>query len=142
MANTYKLDILSPEGNVFSGEVSFATFPTMAGDITVLAGHTAIITKLSVGEVVIDINGEKKFITIAGGFLEFSDNVASVIADFAIRSEEIDDKKIEEAKKHAQEQMAKKDKISSAVMEHDLQKAILELKFFENIKSKNKRYKA
>ena len=107
-----------------------------------LAGHTAIITKLSVGEVVIDINGEKKFITISGGFLEFSDNVASVIADFAARSEELDDKKIEEAKKHAREQMARKDKLSSAVMEHDLQKAILELKVFEHIKSKNKRYKA
>ena len=138
---TYKLDILSPQGKIFSGDVSFATFPTMSGDITVLAGHTAIITKLSVGEVTIDVNGEKKFIAIAGGFLEFSNNVASVIADFAVRSEEIDDKKIEEAKKHAREQMAKKDKLSSAVMEHDLQKAVLELKLFEHIKSKNKRYK-
>lgn len=138
---TYKLDILSPQGKVFSGDVSFATFPTTSGNITILAGHTALITKLSVGEVTIDVNGEKSFITIAGGFLEFSDNVASVIANFAVRSEEIDDKKIEEAKKLAREQMAKKDKLSSAVMEHDLQKAILELKVFEHIKSKNKRFK-
>ena len=91
MTNTFKLDILSPEGSVFSGQVSLAKCPTLAGEITILAGHTSLITKLSSGEVEIEQDGERKFIAIMGGFLEISENIVSIIADFAMRSDEIDD---------------------------------------------------
>ena len=98
MPNFYKLDILSPEGISYSGKVSQASFPTNSGIITVLAGHTALITKLSGGEIeIIEENGNKRYITIVGGFAEISQNEVSVIADFAIRSEEINDTKINEA---------------------------------------------
>jgi len=135
---TYKLDILSPEGSVFSGEVTQACFPTLSGQITILAGHTALISKLSSGEVEIEQNGEKKSIAIMGGFLEVSDNIVSVIADFAIRSDDIDEQKIQQAKQYAQEQLKKKDKVSSEFAEREFQKAILELKVFEHKKLKNK----
>lgn len=138
MTNSYKLDILSPEGAVFSGNVELATFPTLTGAITILAGHTSLVTKLSNGEVEIEQNGERKFIAIMGGFLEVSQNVVSVIADFAVRSDELDEIKIQEAHKYAQEQLKKKDKLSSAMAEHDLQKAILELKVFEHGKLKKR----
>ena len=138
MPNIYKLDILSPEGISYSGKVLQASFPTNAGIITVLAGHTSLITKLSGGEIEItEENGNKKYITIVGGFLEISQNEVSVIADFSIRSEEVDDAKINEAKKSAEELLKQKDKISSAVAEHELQKEILKLKLFEHMK-KNK----
>ncbi|MEA5001078.1 MAG: ATP synthase F1 subunit epsilon [Endomicrobiaceae bacterium] len=138
MTNTFKLDILSPEGSVFSGQVSLAKCPTLAGEITILAGHTSLITKLSSGEVEIEQDGERKFIAIMGGFLEISENIVSIIADFAMRSDEIDEQKIKEAKLYAEEQLKKKDKISSEIAEHDLQKAVLELKVFEHRKLKNK----
>lgn len=138
MPNIYKLDILSPEGVSYSGNVIQASFPTKSGIITVLAGHTALITKLAGGEIeIVEENGEKKYITIMGGFVEISQNEVSVIADFAIRSEEVDDAKINEAKKSAEELLKQKDKISSAIAEHDLQKEILKLKLFEHTK-KNK----
>ena len=139
MANTYKLDILSPEGNVFSGDVTLAVFPTASGVITIMAGHTALITKLSGGEIEIEHNGERKFITVTGGFLEVSDNLVSVIADFAIRSEDIDDEKIAAAKKYAEEQKAKKSNISSEIAERELQKAILSLNIMEHNKLKRKK---
>lgn len=139
MANTYKLDILSPEGNIFSGDVSLAVFPTSSGIITIMAGHTALITKLSGGEIEIEQNGERKFITITGGFLEVSANLVSVIADFAIRSEDIDDEKIAAAKKYAEEQKAKKSKVSSEIAERELQKAILSMKIMEHNKLKRKK---
>ena len=138
MPNIYKLDILSPEGISYSGNVIQASFPTKSGIITVLAGHTALITKLAGGEIeIVEENGEKKYITIMGGFVEISQNEVSVIADFAIRSEDVDDAKINEAKKSAEELLKQKDKISSAIAEHDLQKEILKLKLFEHTK-KNK----
>ena len=139
MANTYKLDILSPEGNIFSGDVTLAVFPTVSGVITIMAGHTAMITKLSGGEIEIEQDGKRSFITVAGGFLEVSSNLVSVIADFAIRSEDIDDEKIAAAKKYAEEQKAKKSNISSEIAERELQKAIFSLNIMEHNKLKRKK---
>jgi F-type H+-transporting ATPase subunit epsilon len=138
MTKLFKLDILSPEGSVFSGEVSQMTLPTEAGTITILADHADIITKLLSGQVEIEQEGERKFIAIMGGFLEVSNNVASIIANFAVRSEELDEQKIQKAKEYAEEQLKKKDTLASAISEHDLQKAVLDLKFFDKIKIKNR----
>ncbi|GAB1401732.1 F0F1 ATP synthase subunit epsilon [Elusimicrobiota bacterium] len=138
MTKLFKLDILSPEGSVFSGEVSQMTLPTETGILTILADHADIITKLSSGQVEIEHEGERRFIAIMGGFLEISNNVASIIADFAVRSDELDEQKIQKAKEYAEEQLKKKDKLASAINERDLQKAILELKFFDKTKIKNR----
>lgn len=138
MTKLFKLDILSPEGSVFSGEVSQMTLPTETGVLTILADHADIITKLSSGQVEIEHEGERRFIAIMGGFLEVSNNVASIIADFAVRSDELDEQKIQKAKEYAEEQLKKKDKLASAINERDLQKAILELKFFDKTKIKNR----
>ena len=138
MTKLFKLDILSPDGSVFSGDISQVTLPTESGILTILADHADIITKLSSGQVEIEQEGERKFVAIMGGFLEVSNNMASIIADFAVRSEELDEQKIQKAKEYAEEQLKRKDKLASAVSEHDLQKAVLELKFFDKIKMKNR----
>lgn len=138
MTKLFKLDILSPEGTVFSGEVSQMTLPTESGIITILPEHSDLITKLSGGQVEIESEGEKKFISIMGGFLEISGNVASIMADFAVKSEELDEQKIIQAQKYAEEQLKKKDVLNSAINEHNLQKAILELKMFDKNKIKNR----
>lgn len=138
MTKFLKLDILSPEGSVFSGEVSQVSLPTESGIITILPDHADIITKLTGGQVEIDCNGEKKYISIIGGFLEISDNTASIISDFAVRSEDLDEQKILQAQKYAEEQIKKKDKVNSAINEHNLEKAILDLKLFQKNKIKNR----
>lgn len=137
--STYKLDILYPEGNIFSGNVKQATFPTTSGLITILAGHTALITTLAEGNIEIEQeNGEKKNITIVGGFLEVSENMVSVVADFAVRSEDIDDNLIEKAKLYAEEQKKKKENVNNEMAERELQKAIMALKVLEHNKLKRK----
>ena len=139
MANTYKLDILSPQGSAFSGNVISASFPTTSGIITILAGHTALITVLSAGDIEIQLdNGEQKTIAVSGGFLEVSDNIVSVIANFAVRSEDIDDDLIEKAKLYAEEKKRNKSKVNSEIFEKDLQKAIMALKVLEHNKLKKK----
>ncbi|MCR4662901.1 MAG: ATP synthase F1 subunit epsilon [Endomicrobiaceae bacterium] len=139
MANIYKLDILSPEGSVFGGNVKQATFPTTSGLITILAGHTSLITTLAQGDIeIVQENDEKKSIAVSGGFLEVSDNMVSVVADFAVRSEDIDDKLIEKAKLYADEQKKKKENINSELAERELQKAIMALKVLEHNKLKRK----
>lgn len=139
MANIYKLDILSPEGNIFSGNVKQATFPTTSGLITVLAGHTSLITILAEGNIELEQeDGQKKSITVVGGFLEISDNMVSAIADFAVRSDEIDDELIAKAKQYADEQKKKKEAVNSEKAERELQKAIMALKVLEHNKLKRK----
>ena len=130
MANIYKLDILSPEGTTFSGNVKQATFPTTSGLITILAAQ---------GDIEIEPEtGEKKSIAISGGFLEVSENMVSVVADFAVRSEDIDDNLIEKAKKYADEQKQKRDNVNTEMAERELQKAIMALKVLEHNKLKRK----
>lgn len=139
MTNIYKLDILSPQGSAFSGNVISASFPTTSGIITILAGHTALITVLSAGDIEIQLdNGEQKTIAVSGGFLEVSDNMVSVIANFAVRSEDIDDDLIEKAKLYAEEQKKKKSLVNSEIFEKDLQKAIMALKVLEHNKLKKR----
>ncbi len=139
MPNIYKLDILSPEGTTFSGNVKQATFPTMSGLITILAGHTALVTALDEGNIEIEPEtGEKKSIAVSGGFLEVSDNMVSVVADFAVRSDDIDDDLIQKAKQYADEQKKKKENVNSEMAERELQKAIMALKVLEHNKLKRK----
>lgn len=139
MANVYKLDVLSPEGTTFSGNVEQATFPTMSGLITILAGHTALVTALAEGDIEIESEtGEKKSIAVSGGFLEVSGNIVSVVADFAVRSEDIDDDLIQKAKQYADEQKKKKENVNSEMAERELQKAIMALKVLEHNKLKRK----
>ena len=140
MANIYKLDILSPQGNIFSGNVKQSTIPTTSGLITILAGHTSLITMVSKGdiEIVLEDNSVKSF-TVIDGFLEVSDNVVSIISDFAMKSDDINDEVIEKAKKYAEEQKQKNDNVPSEIAEKNLQKAIMALKVLEHNKLKRKK---
>ena len=70
--------------------------------------------------------------------MEVSENMVSVVADFAVRSEDIDDDLIEKAKKYADEQKKKKENVNTEMAERELQKAIMALKVLEHNKLKRK----
>lgn len=74
-----ELKIFNPEKIIFEGEVESASLPTLGGEITVLSGHTALVTPLAEGEVKIVSNeGMKKFLS-AGGIFEVSNNKAVML---------------------------------------------------------------
>lgn len=133
------LEILSPEGEVYKDEVDEAILPTIEGEITILPNHASIFTKLSDGEIIIKKDGKKYYIAITGGFIEVNKNKVNVLADYAVRSEEIESKKAEEAKKKAEELIRQKEKINEvdfALAEKDLRKSILELKISEKLRKR------
>ena len=140
MANLYKLDILSPQGNIFSGNVKQITVPTTSGLITILAEHASLITIVSKGdiEIMLEDNSIKNF-TVIDGFLEVSDNIVSIISDFAMKSDDINDDVIEKAKKYAEEQKQKNDNVPAEIAEKNLQQAIMALKVLEHNKLKRKK---
>jgi F-type H+-transporting ATPase subunit epsilon len=78
-----KLDILSPERLLFSGEVSKVVLPGAAGSFEVLKNHASLISVLKSGDVIFfdDVGGEEKTVNIKGGFVEVKENVISVCAE-------------------------------------------------------------
>jgi F-type H+-transporting ATPase subunit epsilon len=127
--NKFEIEILSPQGLVFKGNIRSASFPTASGIITVLPGHEGLVTKLKHGEIMLDsVNGLKK-ITVTGGFAEITNKNINVIAEFAVHSDTSNKNKIEQAVKLAKAMKEKrKNFIDMSVIETDLKKSIAELK--------------
>lgn len=139
--NTFNLEILSPEGEIFKDDVTEVILPTMQGQIAVLANHAPLFTKLKEGEIVIKKKDKDIFIAVTGGFVEINNNAVSILADYAVKSEEVEAKRAEAAKKKAEELLKEKEKQSKVdfvTAEKDLRRAILELQIAEKVK---KRYR-
>lgn len=105
MAEQFHFEITTPEGKQFSDDVAHVSLPTVDGEITVLAHHEPLVSLLVPGELRIAQNGETTVYAIAGGFLEVRDNTATVLADSAVRAEEIDEARAEAARQKAEELM-------------------------------------
>ena len=108
MANTIHVDVVSAEEAIFSGEAEFVALPGEAGELGIYPKHTPLITRIRPGAVRIKIPGqaEDEFVFVAGGILEVQPNLVTVLADTAIRGDDLDESKAAEAKKSAEEAMA------------------------------------
>ncbi len=125
----FQLQILSPLGEVFNDSVEEVSLPTENGEISLLTHHTPLFSKLSEGTLTIKKAGKQTVIAIVGGFLEVGDELVTVLSDYAIKAENIQIAKAEEAKKRAEEFIANKQSTADLIMaEKELQKSLLELK--------------
>lgn len=124
-----KVDILTPESHVFSGEADEILVPTVKGQIGILPGHVSLLTQILPGEIEIKTNGKTHFMAIMGGYLEVNNNQVNILGDYAVRAEDIEVAKAEQAKTKAEK--LKKEKLSQQDMieiESNLRKSLLELK--------------
>lgn len=122
------LEIITPEKIVYKDDVSEVTVKTDNGQISILPGHVNLLTKVLPCEMIVKKGNQEHFLAITGGFLEISNNSLNLLADYAIRAEDIEIAKIQEAQKKAEHMM--KDKASEKefrVAEAELQKALLQL---------------
>lgn len=105
MANTIKVEVVSAEESVFSGEAAFVVLPGESGELGIYPRHTPLITRIKPGAVRIQPagGGEETLIFVAGGILEVQPAVVTVLADTAIRGHDLDEAKAEEAQKRAAE---------------------------------------
>ena len=103
MANTLKVDVVSAELLIFSGEAEFVALPGEAGELGIYPRHTPLITRIKAGAVRIQKpGGEEELIFVAGGILEVQPKVITVLADTAIRGHDLDEAKATEALKQAE----------------------------------------
>jgi F-type H+-transporting ATPase subunit epsilon len=101
---TIKVDVVSAEEEIFSGQAKFVALPGEAGELGILPGHTPLITRIRPGAVRIEVeSGEEEFVFVAGGILEVQPGAVTVLADTAIRGKDLDEAKAEQARKRAEE---------------------------------------
>ena len=105
MASTIQVEVVSAEESVFSGEASFIVVPGELGDLGIYPKHTPLITRIKAGSVRIQTleSKEEMAIFVAGGILEVQPGSVTVMADTAIRSDDLDEARALEAKKRAEE---------------------------------------
>ena len=104
MANI-QVDVVSAEEEIFSGEATFVSLPGDMGELGIYPRHTPLITRIKPGAVRIKRadNGQEELVFVAGGILEVQPNRVTVLADTAIRGQDLDEARANEAKKRAQE---------------------------------------
>ena len=109
-APTMKVDIVSAEEQIFSGEAEFVVLPGVMGELGIYPRHTPLFTQIRPGAVRMRLPGQQQeeFVFVQGGFLEVQPHHVTVLADTAIRAKDLDEKSAMEAKKAAEEAMANK----------------------------------
>lgn len=123
MANTIQVDVVSAEESIFSGQAEFVVLPGEAGELGIYPRHTPLITRIKPGAVRIKPagGGEENLIFVAGGILEVQPSLVTVLADTAIRGQDLDEAKAIEAQKRAEEALRNaKNKQELATVEGEL----------------------
>lgn len=100
---TFDLTVVSAEQKIFSGSVNSIQVSGIEGELGILAGHTPLLTAIKPGIVRIISEQQEEVIYVSGGFLEVQPNTVTVLADTAIRGEELDQERILAAKRQAEE---------------------------------------
>ena len=105
MANTNRVDVVSAEEQIFSGDAEFVVLPGEAGELGIYPRHTPLITRIKPGAVRIKTaaSADEDLIFVAGGILEVQPTAVTVLADTAIRGADLDEAKALEAQQRAEE---------------------------------------
>jgi F-type H+-transporting ATPase subunit epsilon len=138
MANTIHVDIVSAEGQIFSGDASMVFVPASEGEIGIAPRHAPLLTNLKAGEVRVQIQGqEEQSFYVGGGALEIQPHLVTVLADTAARAHDLDEAAAIAAKQRATEAMADRSgAINLADAQAELARAIAQLRAIERLRKK------
>ena len=103
--STIQVDVVSADAEVFSGQAEFVSLPGESGELGILPGHTPLITRIKPGAVRIQNGQNEELVFVAGGILEVQPNKITVLADTAIRGNDLDEDRALEAKARAEENL-------------------------------------
>ena len=133
------LEIVTPERKVFSGEVENVYLPGTEGELGALPGHAPLVTGVSPGELRYKVAGKIEELAIGSGFVEVTQEKITILADLAVTDSEIDEKKVEEAMKRAEESLANIDSSDNAEEVAAIQASISKSMAQLNLKRKRRR---
>jgi F-type H+-transporting ATPase subunit epsilon len=108
MAETLRLEIVTPQAIVFSEDVNLVTLPSIEGDIGIYPQHLRLMTQLVPGEIIVSKDGHDRFLAVGEGVVEVTSERVTIATDMAIPSDKIDEAKIEEARQRAEARLLEK----------------------------------
>lgn len=108
MASTLKLEIVTPEAKIYSEDVEMVTLPASEGEMGVYPMHVPLMTQVNSGELVVRKDGQDYFLAVGEGFVEITGDHVAVLTDMAMKADDIDEVKAEEARKRAEARLAEK----------------------------------
>ncbi len=125
MANTLKLEIVTPDAQAYSGDVEMVTIPAAEGEMGIYPQHVPLLTQVVPGEITVRTAGRDFFLAVGEGFVEITGDRVAILADMAILAENIDEAKAEEARRRAEARLAEhlddeEAAIVSAALAHSL----------------------
>jgi F-type H+-transporting ATPase subunit epsilon len=134
--STIRCDIVSAEQEIFHGEATLVVATGELGELGIAPKHAPLITRLKPGKVVVTLpNGEHLDFAISGGILEVQPQVVTVLADTAIRAQDIDEAFVRKVKEEAERVLANKDpKMSAEEAQAQLAMSIAQLSALERLR--------
>jgi F-type H+-transporting ATPase subunit epsilon len=108
MASTLKLEIVTPEAKVYSEDVEMVTLPGTEGEMGIYPLHVPLMTAIKAGEVAVRKEGQDFFLAVGDGFAEVTGDKVAILTDMAIKADDIDEAKVEEARKRAEARLSEK----------------------------------
>jgi F-type H+-transporting ATPase subunit epsilon len=108
MADTLRLEIVTPAGTVYSEDVEMVTLSSIAGQMGILPRHVPLIAQMVPGEMIVRKDGRDAFVATGEGLIEVTGNRVAILTDLAIPADRIDEAKAEEARQRAEARLREK----------------------------------
>jgi F-type H+-transporting ATPase subunit epsilon len=108
MANTLKLEIVTPEGTAYAEDVEMVTLPGVAGQFGVYPQHVTLVTQMEPGEIIVHKDGRDTFFATGAGLIEVTATHVAVLTDLAVQADKIDEARAEEARQRAEARLKEK----------------------------------
>ena len=140
MAATLRVEIVSAEKEIFNGEATMVIASAQMGEVGIAPGHTPFITRIKPGEVRVLTAGDEEALDIyvSGGILEVQPYVVTVLADTALRVDDIDEAAAQKAKEEAEAALAggKPGEIDYGAVQAQLAEASAQLQLIKKLRGK------
>jgi F-type H+-transporting ATPase subunit epsilon len=138
MATTIHVDIVSAEGQIFSGEANAVFAPGSQGELGIWPRHAPLLTTLKPGEVRVHVEGQaEQVFYVGGGVMEVQPHQVSVLADTAARAQDLDEAAAVAARQRAEEAVrGRTDKVEIAEAQAELMRAVAQLKAIQSLRKK------
>jgi F-type H+-transporting ATPase subunit epsilon len=138
MAHTIHVDIVSAEGQIFSGDATMVFAPGSQGELGIAPRHAPLLTTLKAGEVRVQEEGQEEHVFyVGGGALEVQPHLVTVLADTAARARDLDEAAAEAAKQRAEDAIRTRgDKMDIAEAQAELARAVAQLRAIERLRKR------